>query len=134
RDEPGVAPDSKVETYAAVRLHIDRWRWAGVPFCIRAGKRLATSCTEVRVEMKAPPISVFGEELGGPGCADYVRFQLSPNVVIAVGVRSKTPGEAMRGQAVELLAARDAGDEMGPYVRLLGDAMKGDASLFARVD
>jgi glucose-6-phosphate 1-dehydrogenase len=132
RDEPGVAPDSDVETFAAVRLHIDNWRWSGVPFCIRAGKRMAVTCTEVLVELRTPPISVFGEDLSKH--ANYVRFRLGPEVVIAIGVRSKLPGERMRGQAVELLAAQDSGDEMSPYTRLLGDAMKGDPTLFARED
>ena len=132
--EPGVAADSKVETYAAVRLHIDNWRWAGVPFYIRAGKCLPVTCTEVRVELKAPPRSAFGEALSGPGRANYVRFRLGPGVAIALGVRSKIPGEAMVGQEVELLAAQSTGDEMDAYVRLLHDAMKGDAMLFARED
>ena len=130
--EPGVAADSTVETYAAVRLHVDNWRWAGVPFFIRAGKCLPVTATEVRVELKAPPRSVFGEDLSaGSNC---MRFRLGPDVAIALGVRSKVAGEAMVGQEVELLAARGGGDEMGAYVRLLHDAMNGDATLFARED
>jgi glucose-6-phosphate 1-dehydrogenase len=131
RDEPGVAADSRVETFAAVRLQIDNWRWAGVPFYIRAGKRLPVTCTEVLVEFKAPPSSAFGEKMQRP---NYVRFRLGPDVAIALGVRSKAPGEAMVGQEVELLATQGAGDPMVAYERLLGDAMRGDPTLFARED
>jgi glucose-6-phosphate 1-dehydrogenase len=130
-DEPGVAPDSRVETFAAVRLRIDNPRWAGVPFYIRAGKRLAVTCTEVLVEMKAPALSPFGEQTERP---NYLRFRLGPDVGIALGVRSKVPGEAMIGEEVELLACQGGGDEMDAYERLLGDAMKGDPLLFARED
>jgi glucose-6-phosphate 1-dehydrogenase len=130
-DEQGVAPGSRVETFAALRLEVDNWRWAGVPFFIRAGKCLPLTCTEVLVEFKAPPCSVFGERTLRP---NYARFRLGPDVAIALGVRSKTPGEAMAGQEVELLATQSTGDEMGAYERLLGDAMKGDATLFARED
>jgi glucose-6-phosphate 1-dehydrogenase len=132
REEPGVAADSKVETFAAVRLCIDNWRWAGVPFCIRAGKCLPTTCTEVRVEFKAPPRSVFGERPAGQ--SNVLRFRLGPDVAIALGVRSKVSGEAMVGQEVELLAAQGTGDEMSAYARLLHDAMWGDPTLFARED
>ena len=130
-DEPGVAADSQVETFAAVRLEINNWRWAGVPFYIRAGKCLPVTCTEVLVDFKAPPSSSFGEKLKRP---NYVRFRLGPDVAIALGVRSKTPGEVMVGEEVELVAAKGAGEEMEAYERLLGDAMKGDATLFARED
>jgi glucose-6-phosphate 1-dehydrogenase len=133
-DEPGVAADSRVETFAAVRLHVDTWRWARVPFYIRAGKCLPVTCTEVLVELRPPPRSVFGETLPGSGQANYLRFRLGPEVAIALGVRSKVPGEAMVGQEVELLAVQNIADEMDPYERLLGDAMKGDATLFARED
>jgi glucose-6-phosphate 1-dehydrogenase len=131
RDEPGVQPHSQVETFAAVRLEIDNWRWAGVPFYIRAGKCLPVTCTEVFVAFKAPPSSAFGEQWERP---NYVRFRLGPDVAIALGVRSKTPGEAMAGQAVELLATHGIRDEMEAYERLLGDAMKGDPTMFARED
>jgi glucose-6-phosphate 1-dehydrogenase len=130
-DEPGVAPGSRVETFAAVRLEVDNWRWAGVPFYIRAGKCLPVTCTEVLVELKAPPSSAFGEKMGP---SNYIRFRLGPDVAIAIGVRSKVPGDAMAGRDVELIAAQSAGGEMGAYERLLGDAMKGDATLFARED
>jgi glucose-6-phosphate 1-dehydrogenase len=131
-DEPGVAPGSKVETFAAMRLQIDNPRWTGVPFLLRAGKRLPVTCTEVLVELKGPPVSLFGEDLGEP---NYVRFRLEPEVAIALGVRSKTPGELMTGRRIELLSEHPrSGDEMGAYERLLGDAMKGDPTLFARED
>jgi glucose-6-phosphate 1-dehydrogenase len=131
RDEPGVAADSDVETFAALRLSIDSWRWAGVPFYIRAGKQLPVTCAEVVVELKQPPRAVFGEPHVHP---NHLRFRLSPDVAIGLGVRLKVPGEAMAGGAVELLATRDVAAELEPYERLLGDAMKGDATLFARQD
>jgi glucose-6-phosphate 1-dehydrogenase len=131
RNEPGVAADSRVETFAAVRFQVDNWRWAGVPFYIRAGKCLPVTTTEVLVEFKAPPSSAFREKMERP---NYVRFRLGPDVAIALGVRSKAPGEAMVGQEVELLATQGISDEMDAYERLLGDAMKGDATLFARED
>jgi glucose-6-phosphate 1-dehydrogenase len=131
REEPDVAKDSRVETFAAVRLYIDSWRWAGVPFYIRVGKRLPVTCTEVLVKLKPPPCSVFGEPSPAPHLANYLRFRLGPDVQIALGMRSKAPGEAMVGEEVELLAAYDDASEMEPYERLLGDAMKGDRTLFA---
>ena len=134
RGEAGVARGSRVETFAAVRLAIDTWRWAGVPFYIRAGKCLPVTCTEVLVGLKPPPLSPFGEKPAGPGAGNYVRFRLGPDVAIALGVRSKVPGAAMVGEEVELLAAQHAASEGDAYARLLGDAMKGDATLFARED
>jgi len=131
RKEPGVAADSRVETFAALKLQIDNARWQGVPFYIRAGKCLPVTCTEVLVAFKAPSGSAFGERIDQP---NYVRFRLGPDVAIALGVRSKTYGEAMVGHEVELLAAQGGGDEMDAYERLLGDAMNGDAALFARED
>jgi glucose-6-phosphate 1-dehydrogenase len=129
--EPGVAAGSKVETFAAMRLGIDSWRWAGVPFYIRAGKCLAVTATEVLVELKPPPRSVFGESLEKLERSNYLRFRLGPDVDIALGVRSKLTGEGMTGQDVELLAARHTASGALPYQRLLGDAMKGDPTLFA---
>jgi glucose-6-phosphate 1-dehydrogenase len=130
RNEPGVAPDSKVETYAAVRLHIDTWRWAGVPFFIRAGKCLPTTTTEVIVYLKRPPLRLLAK-----GSPNYLRFRLSPDVVIALGARIKHPGEKMIGEPTELsLVYHSGGDQMDAYERLLGDAMMGDATLFARED
>jgi glucose-6-phosphate 1-dehydrogenase len=134
RDEPGVAPNSRTETYAAVRLAIDSWRWAGVPFYIRAGKRLPVRCTEVLVELRPPPRSVFGEPLSVLERANYLRFRLGPEMTIALGVRTKVAGERMNGNNVELVASRCGADGVSPYTRLLGDAMRGDPLLFARQD
>ncbi len=130
--EPGVAPDSHVETYAAVRLNIDSWRWAGVPFLIRAGKCLPVTATEVLVEFKRPPTEVFFER--PPAGANYYRFRLSPTVQIALGARSKLPGEGMKGQDVELMLQEDTSKDVPPYERLLSDAMHGDSERFARED
>jgi glucose-6-phosphate 1-dehydrogenase len=136
RDEMGVAKDSNVPTYAALRFHVDSWRWDGVPFYVRAGKRLRTTCTEVMVELKNPPQVVFRE--AAPSMGNYVRFRLSPQVVIAVGARRKVPGERMTGEPVELSVveepAQGSEGRMEAYDRLLGDSMLGDATLFARQD
>ncbi|MGZ5676832.1 MAG: glucose-6-phosphate dehydrogenase, partial [Usitatibacter sp.] len=129
RDEPGVAPDSRVETFAAVRFFIDSWRWAGVPFYLRAGKALATTATEVWVAMRCPPRAVFGEAIVDP--CNYVRFRLSPDVTTAIGVRSKMLGERMVGEPIELLPTSRRGVRARPYERLLDDAMNGDPMLFA---
>ncbi len=129
RDEDGVAKDSRVETFAAVRLWIDSWRWAGVPFFIRTGKCLPITCTEAIVVFKRPPQNVFGEEdLGRP---NYLRFRLNPQVVTAVGTRAKQPGEGMVGRDVELVAQRHTQQDLEPYERLLVEAMKGESSYFA---
>ncbi len=128
RDVEGVAPDSDVETFVALRLYIDTWRWAGVPFYIRAGKNLPITTTEVMVDMKTPPMSIF-DDIQAPQ-SNYFRFRLSPEVVIAEGARVKRPGEAMRGEPVELVARHDTTPEKSPYERLLGDAIRGDNSLF----
>ena len=122
------APDSQVETFAALRLHIDTWRWAGVPFYIRAGKCLPITATEVMVDLKRPPLSVFDEIT--PAESNYFRFRLSPEVVISTGARVKSAGEAMRGEAVELIARHQPSQEEQPYRRLLGDAIRGDSSQF----
>ena len=132
RSVTGVAPDSGVETFAALRLHVDTWRWGGVPFYVRTGKSLPVTATEVLVEMKGPPLSVFGE--AQPPDADYFRFRLAPDMSISLGGRAKKPGEAMVGEAVELYACHQSGTERPPYQRLIGDAAKGDQSLFARED
>ncbi|MEO8838472.1 MAG: glucose-6-phosphate dehydrogenase, partial [Herbaspirillum sp.] len=130
RDEPGVAPDSDIETYVALRMYIDNMRWAGVPFYIRAGKKLPTTAMEVMVELKAPPRAVF-DPAGEP---NYLRFRFSPDIGISLGARIKRPGAGMVGEPTELIAQRDAGDDMSPYQRLFGDALCGDASLFTRDD
>ena len=133
RDEPGVAKDSRVGTFAAIRLNVDSWRWQGVPFYIRAGKCLKTTATEVFVEFKLPPQVVFTEPT--PSIGNYVRFRLAPQVAIAVGARAKRPGEGMGGRPVELSVVEEpAESRLGDYERLLGDAMVGDATLFARQD
>jgi glucose-6-phosphate 1-dehydrogenase len=132
RDEPGVAADSPVETFAAACLHIDTWRWAGVPFYIRAGKCLPITTTEVVVDLKCPPIAVFDEIQ--PALSNYFRFRLGPEVVISAGARVKRAGEEMRGEPVELIARHESRSEKLPYERLLGDAIRGDTSLFTRDD
>ena len=132
RQEQDVAADSSVETYAAVRLFVDTWRWAGVPFYIRAGKCLPVTATEVIVSFKRPPRETFEE--GDRGLPNRFRLRLSPDVVIALGMRVKLPGERMEGEDAELIAMHQHADEMTPYERLLGDAMRGDQSLFARED
>ena len=132
RCEKGVASDSQVETFAALQLHIDNGRWAGVPFHIRAGKQLPVTATEVTVELKQPPHPVF--DAFRLGESNYFRFRLSPDVLVSVGARIKRPGEAMVGEDAEFVLHRHPGDEMLPYERLLGDAMHGDAALFARAD
>lgn len=134
RGEADVAKDSSVETFAAMRIRIDNWRWAGVPFFVRAGKSLPVSRGEVVVSLKPPPFSVFGENVCDGAKTNYLRFRISPDVTIAHGVRTKIPGEAMKGEEVELIATQHGGDQMDAYARLIGDAMKGDATLFARED
>jgi glucose-6-phosphate 1-dehydrogenase len=129
RAEPGVAPDSNVETYAALRLDIDSWRWDGVPFFIRAGKCLPTTTTEVRVQLKRPPLSGMLQ-----GRSNYLRLQLTPHLAIDLGALIKQPGEGMLAVPTELSLVRQSEDEMSPYERLLGDAIEGDPTLFSRQD
>jgi glucose-6-phosphate 1-dehydrogenase len=131
RTEEGVAADSKVETYAALRLYIDSWRWSGVPFFIRTGKCLADTATEVRVISRKPPKALFEDALA----SDYFRFRLGPGAVeIGLGARVKNPGIPMRGRNVELDFCSAPDDETQAYERLIGDAIKGDTTLFARQD
>ncbi len=133
RDEDGVGKSSDIETYAALRFEIDSWRWADVPFFVRTGKRMPVTATEVMATFRRPPQRLFDEEL--PPRANYLRFRLGPDrVAIALGARIKAPGEAMTGRETELFACNSNADEMTPYERLLGDAMRGDATLFARQD
>jgi glucose-6-phosphate 1-dehydrogenase len=132
RNEPGVAPMSTVETFAALELQIDTWRWAGVPFYIRAGKRMPRTLTEVLVELKQPPRDIFGDHAPG---SDYVRMRLGPDVAIALGMRVMNIGSSeLHGHETEMLASRDASGEALPYERLLDEAMSGDQMLFARQD
>jgi glucose-6-phosphate 1-dehydrogenase len=133
RNEKGVDPHSDVETYAALKFEIDSWRWAGVPFFVRTGKRLAVTATEVMATLREPPQRLFNESL--PARSNYLRFRLGPEqIAIALGARVKSAGEAMTGHEVELIACSSHADEMTPYERLLGDALRGDPSLFARQD
>ncbi len=132
REERGVAPESNVETFAAMKLEIDSERWRGVPFLIRTGKRMATTVTEVVVELKRTPLV---QEERQPCAPNYLRFRLGPErVAIALGALSKKPGSEMVGENVELLVGDDAHDHMGAYERLIGDAIRGDHTLFARED
>ncbi len=130
RKEPGVSPTSDVETFAAVRLEIDSWRWAGVPFLIRAGKCLPITATEVFVKLRKPPLS----KMGADG-RNYFRFRLGPDIELSLGGRVKRPGPLMVPMPVELSAVKyTSSDEMEAYERLLTDAMKGDQLLFVRQD
>ncbi|NMG75910.1 glucose-6-phosphate dehydrogenase [Aromatoleum diolicum] len=132
RDEQGVAADSQVETFAALCMHIDTWRWSGVPFYIRAGKRLPITTTEVKVDLKCPPLAIFDEI--SPATSNYFRFRLSPEVTISAGARVKQHGEEMRGEPVELIARHEPRSETLPYERLLRDALRGEPALFADGD
>ncbi len=127
-----MAPGSARETFAAVRFQIATWRWAGVPFFIRAGKNLPAHATEVVVRFKRPPVALFGDVAQAP--SNYVRFRLGPDISIGIGARRKAAGEGMRGEAVELGAVDDATGDMAPYERLIGDAMAGERQLFTRQD
>ena len=131
RSEKGVAPNSMVETFAALRLQIDSWRWQGVPFYIRAGKHLPVTCTEVVVRLRQPPTMFHGFDLE----SNYVRFRISPDVTIAIGANVIAPGQETVSQAAEMVGTQlPRADEMDAYERVLGDAMHGDATLFARED
>jgi len=133
RDEPGVAKDSYMGTYAALRLWVDSWRWHGVPFFVRAGKCLARTVAEVTVELRNPPQVVFDEP--APKVGNLFRFRLSPDVAISIAARAKQPGEGMSGRPVELAVTAQADPQaMEAYERLLGDALAGDGTLFSRQD
>lgn len=136
RDEENVATDSQVGTYAALRFYVDSWRWHGVPFVVRAGKKLKKTTTEIVVKFHDAPPVVFPEQ--NRADSNYVKFILSPELRIAIGARAKKPGEGMVGLPMELSLQPDShegeGEFMGPYERLLGDAIAGDATLFARQD
>jgi len=128
--EKGVAPDSKVETFAALQLEVDSWRWKGVPFYIRAGKNLPVTSTEVVARFRTPP-TVLKNNIS----QNYMRFRISPEMTIAMGATVMGPSEQMGGEAVEIIASRHpCPEEMDAYERVLGDAMAGDATLFARED
>ena len=131
RQEHGVAADSQVETFAALRLEIDSWRWKGVPIYIRAGKCLPVTCTEVIVRLHQPPTMYQGFNLE----PNYIRFRISPDIAIAFGANIMGPGDETDSASVEIVASRHPGaDERDAYERVLGDAMAGDATLFARED
>jgi glucose-6-phosphate 1-dehydrogenase len=129
---PGVRAGSTVETFVAVKLFIDTWRWAGVPIYIRAGKYLPVTATEVLVHFKRPPRETFEELV--PSSSGHVRMRISPDVVIAMGVRVKLPGERMVGEDVEMILTEHAPNLLPPYQRLLGDAVRGLGELFGRDD
>jgi glucose-6-phosphate 1-dehydrogenase len=130
RQEPGVAPDSKVETFVAMRVHINSWRWQGVPFYLRAGKCMPVTRTEVVARFRSPPSIVEGIALP----PNYLRFRLSPDFVIGLGALVRAPGEAPAVEQVELDLAHSQDLDMDPYEELLGDALKGDSFRFARED
>jgi glucose-6-phosphate 1-dehydrogenase len=132
RNEPGVAQDSDVETFCALRLCIDSWRWAGVPWYLRSGKCLPATATEILVELKPPPQQLFAESAPSQGAANYLRFRLSPDAAIALAARVKRAGEEFVGDQRELLLLDTQPNEESPYERLLGDAMAGDGALFTR--
>ena len=131
RNEKGVAQDSKMETFAALQLEIDSWRWKGVPFYIRAGKCLPVTCAEIVVRLRQPPTMYQGFNL----TRNDFRLRLSPEVTLAFGMNVIAPGQDNVSQCTEMVASRQPrAEEMDAYQRLLGDAMEGDATLFARED
>jgi glucose-6-phosphate 1-dehydrogenase len=130
-EEPGVKPTSNTETFAALRLEVDSWRWKGVPFYIRAGKCLPITCTEVFARFRKPPTIIRESAL----TQNYLRFRISPEITIAIGAMVMSPGEEMTGMETEMIASRHPRpDEMEAYERVLTDAMAGDRMLFARED
>ena len=134
RQEKDVAKNSDVETYCALRLFIDSWRWDGVPWYLRSGKYLPDTATEVVVELKPPPQRLFADASTTADQENYFRFRISPNAEIALAARVKLPGEEFIGERRELYLLEQRAGEESPYERLLGDAMKGDGGLFTRED
>jgi glucose-6-phosphate 1-dehydrogenase len=132
RKEPGVAKNSDVETFCALQLFIDSWRWAGVPWYLRSGKYMAETATEVLVELKPPPQRLFADAAPTDGRANYLRFRLSPGAAIAIAARVKLAGKEFVGDQRELYLSEETTGEKSPYERLLGDAMEGDGALFTR--
>ena len=131
RQEQGVAPNSKVETFAALKLEIDSWRWKGVPFYIRAGKNLPVTCTELILRLRQPPTMYTSFDLE----RNYCRFRISPDITFALGLNIMAPDSDTVSQSGEILGTRHpCANEMDAYERVLGDAMAGDATLFARED
>jgi glucose-6-phosphate 1-dehydrogenase len=134
RREPDVARHSDVETFCALRLFIDSWRWAGVPWYLRSGKYLAENATEILVELRPPPQRLFADSAPTTGPGNYLRFQLSPTSAIALSARVKRDGKEFVGEQRELCLVEEQPGEESPYERLLGDAMVGDGALFTRED
>ncbi|MGA2249189.1 glucose-6-phosphate dehydrogenase [Terracidiphilus sp.] len=134
RNEPDVAKRSDVETFCALRLFIDSWRWDGVPWYLRSGKYLAETATEIVVELKPPPQRLFADATAVSGRSNYLRFRLSPNSAVALAARVKLAGQDFIGEQKELYLLEEQPGEESPYERLLGDAMAGDGALFTRED
>ena len=134
RKAPHVARNSDVETYCAMRLFIDSWRWEGVPWYLRSGKCLAETAAEILVELKAPPANLFGDSAPDTGSSNYLRFRISPHAAIALAARVKRPGKEFVGDQHELYLTEELAGAEPPYERLLGDAMRGDGALFTRED
>lgn len=134
RNEPAVAKDSDVETFCALRLHIDSWRWDGVPWYLRAGKCLPESAVEVVVQLKPPPSRLFGDSTPKLGRANYVRFRISPDHAVAMAARVKRAGKEYIGDQRELFLCQEWPGEESPYERLLSDALNGEGALFTRED
>jgi glucose-6-phosphate 1-dehydrogenase len=134
RKEPGVAKRSDVETFCAVRLFIDSWRWQGVPWYLRSGKCLANTAAEVLVELKPPPQRLFDDSAPADGRANYLRFRLSPHTAVALAARVKRAGKEFVGDQHELYLLDEQLVEQTPYERLLSDAMAGNGALFTRED
>lgn len=134
RKEPGVAKDSDVETFCALKLYIDSWRWERVPWYLRSGKCLAEKAAEVLVELKRPPQQLFADSAPTDGRTNYLRFRLSPNSAVALATRVKLPGKEFIGVQRELYLLDEQGGKESPYERLLGDAMVGNGALFTRED
>ena len=134
RKEKGVAKNSDVETFCALRLFIDSWRWAGVPWYLRSGKCLGATAAEVIVQLKPPPQRLFADSAPKTGAANYLRFRLSPNSAVALAARVKLAGKEFVGEQRELYLLEEQPGEEAPYERLLGDAMAGNGALFTRED
>ena len=134
RRETGVAPDSDVETYCALRLFIDSWRWSGVPWYLRSGKSLTDTAAEVVIQLKPPPQRLFADSDPSGGRANYLRLRISPNSALALAARVKRVGKEFIGDQRELLLVDQRSGEEAPYERLLGDAMAGNGALFIRQD
>ena len=134
RKEPHVARNSDVETFCAMRLFIDSWRWDGVPWYLRSGKCLPVTAAEVLVELKAPPARLFADSVPTDGPANYLRFRLSPGAAVALAARVKQPGKEYVGDQRELFLGEELAGAEAPYTRLLSDAMIGDGALFTRED